>query len=712
MHLRYLLILLFLTAPEVFAGTWTSYTSHNDVRAIAFEGNYVWCGTTGGVTRWDKRDGSRRWYSTTDGLISNNVRAVAVDKTGRKWFGAAAGVSIYNGSDWKTYTSANGLVDDDVNVIEVGPDGKVWVGSKTGMSMFDGREWTRWNRENVPSYAEGKFTDLSSIAFGKNGTVWCSAGYSDGSQVLWEFDGVSWDKGGSKAKTVRTDSTGKLWNTYYVGFTVDDLVTHSGDSTMYHETPGYDGTARLYPDFAIDRNDVLWLIRNHEPGLGMERDLVRYDGSTWSAFTPVVGNNGTVLTEWMHVVRVDDEGIVWIGSEQGLLRFDGVKWKRFLDGLAQNDTSSGVIDRDGALWFSSRGVVSRFDGSQWESYGGDSDFLADYSVGSIVVDDWNVKWFGAQKGIVRFDGSTWSTLPYPEGPSNENYSLLAVDHAGTIWCTYEKDRLACAASFDGQQWTFYSSENLLSTSWTFLAIDRDNRKWFCTNQGLSCFDGHSWTTHRFPRENFSTGPANAGYCDSEGNLWFGVESSLFCFDGQTWREFERLSSESVRSIARDRNGVIWLGSLSGVERFDGKEWQLLTVADGLLNNTANIVLVDARNTKWFSTWGGISAYADDMSGIGERFHPSMVSLSTFPNPFNPSVTIEFTLPESGPASLEIYSLSGQRIRTLFSGKMNVGGHALVWDGREEHGRTVSSGVYFARITAGACSTVKKMLLLR
>jgi flagellar hook assembly protein FlgD len=101
-----------------------------------------------------------------------------------------------------------------------------------------------------------------------------------------------------------------------------------------------------------------------------------------------------------------------------------------------------------------------------------------------------------------------------------------------------------------------------------------------------------------------------------------------------------------------------------------------------------------------------------MTGIDENAHPLSISLSAFPNPFNPFTTLEFALPESGEASLAVYSLSGQRIRTLVSGKMDAGRHAVVWDGRDDRLRSVSSGVYFARITAGEMTAVRKMLLMR
>ena len=84
----------------------------------------------------------------------------------------------------------------------------------------------------------------------------------------------------------------------------------------------------------------------------------------------------------------------------------------------------------------------------------------------------------------------------------------------------------------------------------------------------------------------------------------------------------------------------------------------------------------------------------------------------FPNPFNPVTTIEFSLPETGFVDLVIYNLSGQKVRNLLSGHMKQGTHTIVWDGRDERGRGVSSGVYITHLKTRDKVTAKQMMLLR
>jgi hypothetical protein len=89
-----------------------------------------------------------------------------------------------------------------------------------------------------------------------------------------------------------------------------------------------------------------------------------------------------------------------------------------------------------------------------------------------------------------------------------------------------------------------------------------------------------------------------------------------------------------------------------------------------------------------------------------------VALTNYPNPFNPSTTIAFTLPQSGNATLEVYDLLGRQVVTLMDGFQTAGEHLVPWDGRNRFGESVASGIYFYRLTTESESVSKKMLLLK
>jgi len=84
----------------------------------------------------------------------------------------------------------------------------------------------------------------------------------------------------------------------------------------------------------------------------------------------------------------------------------------------------------------------------------------------------------------------------------------------------------------------------------------------------------------------------------------------------------------------------------------------------------------------------------------------------FPNPFNPETTIKYSLADDAQVQLRIYNLLGQVVRTLVQERQVAGRYAMRWDGRDDRGLTVSSGVYFYQITAGKFKDVRKLMLLK
>jgi hypothetical protein len=85
----------------------------------------------------------------------------------------------------------------------------------------------------------------------------------------------------------------------------------------------------------------------------------------------------------------------------------------------------------------------------------------------------------------------------------------------------------------------------------------------------------------------------------------------------------------------------------------------------------------------------------------------------YPNPFNPTTTIQFDLPKVSAVTLEVFNISGARVRSLLKGEnLGAGSHTMMWDGRDQSGRLVPSGTYMYRITAGDFHAWKKMTLLK
>ena len=82
--------------------------------------------------------------------------------------------------------------------------------------------------------------------------------------------------------------------------------------------------------------------------------------------------------------------------------------------------------------------------------------------------------------------------------------------------------------------------------------------------------------------------------------------------------------------------------------------------------------------------------------------PAKFSLSqNYPNPFNPTTTISYQIPKSGNVKLEIFNIVGQKVRTLINKKQKADCYNVTWDGKNEAGNSIASGIYFYRLSVNA-----------
>ncbi len=94
------------------------------------------------------------------------------------------------------------------------------------------------------------------------------------------------------------------------------------------------------------------------------------------------------------------------------------------------------------------------------------------------------------------------------------------------------------------------------------------------------------------------------------------------------------------------------------------------------------------------------------------FPSEFALLGNYPNPFNPRTVIRFALPEASPVSIDIYNIAGQKVAQISDDYFKAGYHAISWDGTDDAGNPLATGVYFYRIKAGDFTETRKMALLK
>ncbi|HPG39933.1 MAG TPA: FlgD immunoglobulin-like domain containing protein [bacterium] len=138
---------------------------------------------------------------------------------------------------------------------------------------------------------------------------------------------------------------------------------------------------------------------------------------------------------------------------------------------------------------------------------------------------------------------------------------------------------------------------------------------------------------------------------------------------------------------------------------------------GLSGNTQyfwHIGAINAGGMGAFSpTWMFTTGSGSAITGRQTEILPEHYALlPAFPNPFNATTAITFQVPRTSLISLVIYNSVGQSIRKLAAGMQQAGSYTTVWDGCDDHGRVVSSGVYLCRFESGEHVFMQKMLLLQ
>ncbi|HEX9657082.1 MAG TPA: T9SS type A sorting domain-containing protein [Bacteroidota bacterium] len=188
--------------------------------------------------------------------------------------------------------------------------------------------------------------------------------------------------------------------------------------------------------------------------------------------------------------------------------------------------------------------------------------------------------------------------------------------------------------------------------------------------------------------------------------------------GFTWTWHSRLFA--------DAGGWNEIGS--GESRFVLKDtssnWTQYAIIITVPDNAVQAVSVRPRA---YPLWTGV-AYYDDFAVYGIDFVtsvdedgpkpisstiPSEYKLEqNYPNPFNPSTTINYDITTSSPVRLEVYNIMGQKVRTLVNDVQAPGRWTVEWNGRNELGATVASGMYFYRLETPNVVLTRKMLLMK
>jgi ligand-binding sensor domain-containing protein len=328
------------------------------------------------LTQCEKSDKNSepRWttYITEDGLISNNVLAIAIDKEDNKWFGTDAGVSKFDGATWTNYSILDGLKGNLINSIAIDKEGNKWFGIGkaysgddyccSGVTKFDDTNWTSLGDDFIDAA-------VTVIVIDHEGNKWFAFALGTGQK-----------------KAGLTEKSG-CWHPYTWGYGVSKF----DGSKLTHYCTDYDGSPGLYDNavisIAIDHEGNKWF--------GDLCGITKFDDTNWTNYTYTDGFIGGPV----NAIAIDYENNIWFGTCGGVSKFDGTSWTNYTtsEGLVNNLVHAITIDLKGNKWFGTEGGISKFDGTRWTNYIS-SENPGSNNIMAIAIDARGNKWFGTFGG--------------------------------------------------------------------------------------------------------------------------------------------------------------------------------------------------------------------------------------------------------------------------------------------------------------------------
>jgi hypothetical protein len=732
-----LVILYSLSSFPQQVTNWKNYTDMKRVSDVIFSDNIIWSATDGGAFNYSLQDNSFSVFSKADGLEGISLTSTTLDNLGNVWFGSANGViDVYN-SDNESFSvildiANSNQVNRRINDLRTISD-TIIVSSDFGVSLIDVNSYLFYDT----FFKFGQFTTNTRVNYA----------------FKYNLFYVCTDEGVAIQKPEATNlSAPESWNTYNSmdGLPSDKALKIVKYSDVFvaatdNGLASFDGTQWL-PFIPQFNNKVVSDIISAGDSLIILSENTIYiyqNGNTVQLYSSPYFLSRLSLNTQLGIVGSGNNGVLFLGSSNS---------PEFIipNGPAANQFPSISVDGNGVLWSASgrdgAGVgFYTFDKETWTNYNVENTpQIPNNDIYTVFNSSDNTAYLGTWGyGFVRTDGILFDTFNSANTgmqgiPANPDFLVITgfgVDSRNNLWVLNLRaaDRRPLSMLSPDSLWYHYqvpSEQNRLLFTHFNLDIDPYDTKWYNSDdasmRGLFYFN--EMKTYDDPTDD------RYGYITSA--------------DG--------LNSNDIRSIVVDRRGDVWIGTGLGVNVLS----QTSTITSSPTNDPSlrlssifslrqqsiNDIAVDPLNQKWVATNEGLlfvnsdgsrllATYNSDNSPIFSDVITSIAidenagivyvgtekGLTSFETPFtkpkeafdelfiypNPYVVADGSnlLTIDGlvrDAEIKILTIDGKLIAEFSS----PGGRTAFWDGRDENGNLVSSGIYLAvAIDSGGNNTI-------
>jgi len=209
---------------------------------------------------------------------------------------------------------------------------------------------------------------------------------------------------------------------------------------------------------------------------------------------------------------------------------------------------------------------------------------------------------------------SWQSFEVPDGLPSSIVSEIIQDRSGDLWMGTDNG----LSRYDGISFTTFTvADGLPSNKVNTLLQDRDGHLWIGTEEGLSRYDGEVFRTFS-SADGLADSRILALLEDRQGDLWIGTGRGMSRYDGQHFANFtmeDGLVGDEVCALLEDREGHLWIGAGNrealdgnGLNRYDGERFVTFSKDDGLANGQVHALFQDEQGHIWIGTSSGVSRY--------------------------------------------------------------------------------------------------------
>jgi len=611
-----------------------TFTNTNIItRAILVEGPFVWTGTDGGLVRWCMVDGSSEKFTTSRGLVHNQVSSLALDLSSGVWAGTFRGASRLYKEMWMCFDETAGLVSPRVEAVHVKSDGSVWFGTTGGVTAFDWHGFVSYTTED--GLADNWVRDIAEYA----GVLYFAT-----TKGLAVFDGSGWGEittvdglPSNNINCLTASAEGLFVGTHESGVCLFD----GSDWRTFIGSDGIEGS--VIADLFTDPQDYVWAVT--ELGISL------CGGSSWLSFDRMDGLPDDQLLS----IAADESGNVYVGTaKSGLWCWyqNNALFLASLEGLLDNRVQCVTPTTDGSVWFGCEGGLSTKSGEQWQSY---SDIAGNPlgTVNAIVEDPGGRLWIGTKEaGLVRLDGEVWTFFDTDDGLCDNTVHSIAI--LGDLVLAGTEAGLSAFDSVNFHSLTtddglpFASVEVVVVSPAGIILMG--NRS---AGGGLAVLEDGQ-ISHYTVNDGL---PSNSIYsinAERDDVVWLGTSMGAVRWDEEGMTTFDKgqgLAGFVVTAISYGPYGDVWFGTTGGISRYDGEQFESFTQGDGLVDNRTECICMGHEGVVWVATLGGVTR----IESIPKEQPEVAVSVSS-PD-YTPGESVVCALSLSNPGetrSLDIY----------------------------------------------------------